>query len=45
MYLKYLIVIKVLTQDVNKCQKNVEIEKNIFSQHVAWRTFIQIWQG
>ncbi len=24
-----------LTQDVNKCEKNVEIEKIIFSWHVA----------
>ncbi len=32
----------VLTQDVNKCEKNVEIEKTIFSWHVARRTFLQI---
>ena len=31
-----------LTQDVNKCEKNVEMEKIIFSWNVAWRTFIQI---
>ncbi len=32
----------MLTQDVNKCEKNMEIEKIIFSWHVAWRIFIQI---
>ena len=29
-----------LTQDLNNCEKNVEMEKNIFCQHTASRTFL-----